>query len=55
MLKIDDRLSDLSVDITESCSVDEPPAKKQKIFDAEKIIIWEKSSQILKSIMLSDY
>ena len=55
ILKIDDCLSDLSVDITESCSVDEPPAKKQKIFDAKKIIMGEESSQILKSIMLSDY
>ena len=46
MLKIEDRLSDLSVDITESCSVDEPPAKKQKIFDAEKIIMGEEFSDI---------
>ena len=46
MLKIDDRLSDLSVDIAESCSVDKPPAKKQKIFDAEKIIMGEELSDI---------
>ena len=47
MLKIDDHLSDPSVDITESCSVDdEPPAKKQKIFDAEKIIMGEELSDV---------
>ena len=40
MLKIDDHLLDPYVDITESCIVDnEPPAKKQRIFDAEKIIM----------------
>ena len=42
MLKIDDHLSDPYVDITESYNVDnEPPVKKQKIFDAEKIIMGE--------------
>ena len=47
MLKIDDHLSDPSVDITESCSVDdEPPAKKHKIFDAEKIIMGEELSDV---------
>ena len=46
MLKIDDCISDLSVDITESCRVDEPLAKKQKIFDAEKIIMGEELSDI---------
>ena len=46
MLKIDDHLSDLSVDIIESCSVDKPPAKKQKIFDAEKIFMGEELSDI---------
>ena len=47
MLKIDDHLSDSSVDITESCSVDyKPPAKKQKIFDSEKIIMGEELSDV---------
>ena len=47
MLKIDDHLSDPSVDITESCGVDdEPPAKKHKIFDAEKIIMREELSDV---------
>ena len=47
MLKIDDHLSNPYVGITESCSVDnETPAKKQKIFDAEKIIMREELSDV---------
>ena len=47
MLKIDDHLSDPYVDITESCSVDnKASAKKQKIFDPEKIIMGEELSDV---------
>jgi len=41
-LTLDKELS--SIDLTEGCSVEEPPAKKQKTFDAEKIIIGEELS-----------
>ena len=41
-LTLDNELS--SIDLTEGCSVEEPPAKKQKTFDAEKIIIGEELS-----------
>ena len=47
MLKIDNHLSNPYVDITKSCSVDnEPPAKKLKILDAEKIIMREELSDV---------
>lgn len=43
MIKIEDDSSDLSVDIG---AVDEPPPKRHKVFDAEKIIMGEELSDI---------
>lgn len=41
VLNKENNVMELTVDLTENCSVDSPPAKKQKVFDVEKIIMGE--------------